>query len=101
MTNIQSFINTLHIIWMTDALILEEYLDIIWPLMVRYEVKWKEPRELDTDDFLRSVEKGFDTDEFFGDEVNCMAADKFQFFEKTCFRFMDFSKMENKQRRAA
>jgi uncharacterized glyoxalase superfamily metalloenzyme YdcJ len=98
MNKIKNFINTLHAIWITDALMMDEFMDVAWTLMLRQGVNWKQVRELDNDNFIRAIEKNSDAEEMFEYDVNDKSKDVYENFEHVCLSYMDFSMMMEERR---
>lgn len=99
MNKITNFINTIHAIWLTDALTMNEFMDVIEPLMLRHGVNWKENYSY-VNEGGELINPILSAEDMFESDVNTKAHDKFHVFSETCKRYMDFT-MLGERREAA
>lgn len=88
---LQHFLQTIHSIWLTDSLDMSEYMDFLDAYMLRHGVRFKEVRELDSENLLRAIEMNMETHEIFEYDVNDMSKDVFANFKKVCDTYFDYS----------
>lgn len=99
-TKKQDFLQMVHQLWCTDILDMSEYMDCLWVLMLRHDVRWKE--SMDVEDYLRSIQIGLDgAEEMFVYDVNVRSTVLFHNFHFYACKYMDFSIMEQSERRKA
>lgn len=90
----ESFINTLHAIWLTDALSMDEYMDVQWTLMLRHGVRYKDEMDLDPDAVARLAQLRLSVDDLFAYDCNTYASDNYETFRALCLGLMDFNERE-------
>lgn len=106
MNKITSFINTLHTLWLTDSMEMEEFMQVAWALMLYHNISWKQTLACDVDEFIAFIEKNdmrmnWTTEESFEYEINDKSKDRFENFEAVCMRHMDFSKLSSSSQNKA
>lgn len=84
---------------MLDAFTMEEYIDMIWPYMLRHGVNWQ-PSGTYLSEENELIDRGT-AEEGFQYDINDKSKNKFSNFEAVCLRWMDFSAMGAERREAA